>query len=110
MPRVYAYHVTPCLPPRLHCLNKLSLNLRWSWHHPTIELFRALDRDLWEETRHNPWLLLGRIEQKRLVELSADEAFLAQWDALEGPRPEPECGPIGWRGHSAGIRRQYFNA
>ena len=80
MPRVHAYHVTPRLPARLECLHKLSLNLRWSWHHPTIELFRTLDSDLWEETGHNPRLILGRIDQKRLAELCGDEAFLAQMD------------------------------
>jgi starch phosphorylase len=95
MPRVYAYHVTPCLPLRLHCLNKLSLNLRWSWHHPTIELFRTLDPDLWEETGHNPRLVLGRIEQKRLVEVSADEAFLAQMDRASADLDEYVAG-VGW--------------
>ncbi len=43
-------------------------------------LFRAIDRDLWEETGHNPRLMLGRINQKRLEELETDEAFLAQMD------------------------------
>ena len=82
MPRVYSYHVTPSLPARLRCLHEISLNLRWSWDHPTIELFRTLDRDLWEETGHNPRLMLGRIDQKRLAELETDEAFLAQLDRV----------------------------
>jgi len=80
MARVYSYHVSPCLPARLQCLNDLSLNLRWSWDHPTIELFRRLDGDLWEDTGHNPRLILGWISQKRLAELESDEAFLAHMD------------------------------
>lgn len=80
MPRVYSFHVSPKLPGRLRCLNELSLNLRWSWHHPTIELFRSIDPDLWEETGHNPRWMLGRVDQKRLEELALDEAFLAQMD------------------------------
>ncbi|WP_321471665.1 alpha-glucan family phosphorylase [uncultured Paludibaculum sp.] len=80
MPRVYSFHVSPKLPERLRCLNELSLNLRWSWHHPTIELFRSIDPDLWEETGHNPRWMLGRVNQKRLAELELDEAFLAQMD------------------------------
>ena len=64
------------------CLNDLSLNLRWSWDHPTIELFRRLDSDLWEQTNHNPWLMLARIDQKRLAEAEADEAFLAHMDRV----------------------------
>jgi hypothetical protein len=31
-----------------------------------------------------------------------------EWDALEGPRSEPQRGPARCRGVSAGIRRHYF--
>jgi starch phosphorylase len=86
MPKVHQFHVSPCLSERLCCLNDLSLNLRWSWDHPTIELFRRLDSDLWEQTNHNPWLMLGRVDQRRLAEVETDEAFLAHmdrvWDSL----------------------------
>jgi starch phosphorylase len=82
MPRVYRFEVSPRLPARLQRLHEVALNLRWSWDHPTIELFRSLDRDLWEETGHNPRLMLGRIDQKRLSELEVDEAFLAQLDRV----------------------------
>jgi len=113
MPRVHAYRVTPHLPPRLQCLHKLSLNLRWSWHHPTIELFRALDPDLWEETGHNPRLALGRIEQKRLAELCDDEAFLAQMDRESADLDEYLAGS-GWfataHPEANGIRIAYFSA
>jgi len=95
MPRVYTYHVSPCLPPRLQCLNELSLNLRWSWDHPTIELFRRLDGDLWEETGHNPRLMLGQIDQKRLTELESDETFLAQMDRVWANLVEYLAG-TGW--------------
>jgi starch phosphorylase len=97
----------------LHCLNKLSLNLRWSWHHPTIELFRTLDPDLWEGTGHNPRLVLGRIEQKRLVELSADEAFLAQMDRACADLDEYLTG-VGWfkaaHPEAKDLRIAYFSA
>jgi starch phosphorylase len=66
----------------LQALNELSLNLRWAWDHPTIELFRRLDPDLWEETGHNPRLMLGKINQTRLAELESDETFLAQMDRV----------------------------
>lgn len=42
-----------------------------------MELFRRLDSDLWEATGHNPVLLLGTIEQSKLEEAAADDAFLA---------------------------------
>jgi glycogen phosphorylase len=113
MPRVHAYHVIPRLPARLQCLHKLSLNLRWSWHHPTIELFRALDSDLWEECGHNPRLLLGRIDQRRLIELSVDEAFLAQMDR-ESANLDQYMDASGWfagaHPEATGIRIAYFSA
>jgi starch phosphorylase len=113
MPRVHAYRVSPSLPVRLQCLHKLSLNLRWSWHHPTIELFRRLDPDLWEETGHNPRLILGRIDQKRLAELCGDEAFLAQLDRASADLDEYLAG-AGWfaaaHPEAMEIRIAYFSA
>jgi starch phosphorylase len=97
----------------LQCLDKLSLNLRWAWHHPTVELFRTLDPDLWEETRHNPRLVLGRIDQGRLAELSGDEAFLAQMDRAYADLEE-YLASAGWftsaHPEATGIRIAYFSA
>ena len=113
MPRVHAYHVTPNLPPRLQCLHKLSLNLRWSWNHPAIELFRTLDPDLWEQTGHNPRLILGRIDQRRLSELCVDEAFLAQMDRAAADLDEYLAG-AGWfaaaHPEAMAVRIAYFSA
>ena len=113
MPRIYSYHVSPSLPARLQNLNELSLNLRWSWDHPTIELFRSLDRDLWEETGHNPRLMLGRTSQRRFAELETDEAFLAQMDRVWGSL-DSYLGSVGWfaRAHpeAVGLRVAYFSA
>jgi starch phosphorylase len=113
MPRVYSFHVSPSLPARLQCLNELSLNLRWSWNHPTIELFRGIDPDLWEDTGHNPRLMLGRINQRRLTELAADEAFLAQMDRCAESLKDYLAGK-GWfpvaHPEAAGLSVAYFSA
>ena len=113
MPKVHTYHVSPCLSERLCCLNDLSLNLRWSWDHPTIELFRRLDSDLWEQTNHNPWLMLGRIDQKRLAEVESDEAFLAHMDRVWANLHDYLKGN-GWfrRAHpeAEGLSIAYFSA
>ena len=45
---VKTFHVRPALPKRLQALDELAYNLRWSWDHDTINLFRRLDRSLWE--------------------------------------------------------------
>lgn len=74
--------VTPQLPERLERLIELAYNLRWSWDHDTINLFRRLDRELWEQTEHNPVLMLGIIQQEKLQAAAADEAFLAHLDRV----------------------------
>jgi starch phosphorylase len=70
-------NVVPNLPEPLRRLQELAYNLRWAWDHDTIALFRRLDRDLWEETNHNPIALLGQISQERLEEACNDPAFMA---------------------------------
>jgi starch phosphorylase len=79
---VKTFHVRPALPDRLQALEELAYNLRWSWDHETIGLFRRLDRDLWEEAGHNPVLMLGSISQDRLHDAAQDEAFLAHMDRV----------------------------
>ncbi|MGI5916880.1 MAG: alpha-glucan family phosphorylase, partial [Anaerolineae bacterium] len=71
------FTVVPSLPPRLSPLSDLAYNLWWSWNWDVIDLFRRLDRDLWEETGHNPVLMLGVIPQDRLEEAAEDEGFFA---------------------------------
>jgi starch phosphorylase len=71
--------VVPNLPPALKRLTDLAYNLRWAWDQDTIALFRRLDRDLWEETGHNPIRLLGTIGQSTLDALISDPAFMAHY-------------------------------
>ncbi len=70
-------NVVPDLPESLKRLQELAYNLRWAWNHDTIDLFRRLDRDLWEDTGHNPVWMLGLVSQERLQEASKDPAFMA---------------------------------
>lgn len=80
MQPIRTFNVTPSLPPRLEPLRKLAYNLHWDWNTETKDLFRRLDTDLWESSRHNPVLMLGNISQQRLLEVAEDEGFLAQMD------------------------------
>lgn len=83
MPRtLHTYTVIPSLPERLSPLKELAYNLRWSWDHPTRDLFRAIDEDLWESSGHNPAKLLGLTDQKRYEELASHPAFLGQLDEV----------------------------
>ncbi len=74
--------VVPNLPPSLERLYELAYNLRWSWDHETIALFRRLDRDLWEETGRNPVWMLGRLSQEQINAAAEDEAFMVHLDRV----------------------------
>ncbi|CAM5742095.1 alpha-glucan family phosphorylase [Mycolicibacterium aubagnense] len=66
------------LPERLAALERLSINLRWSWHKPTQELFAEIDPALWEQVGADPVALLGAVSPARLDELAADEDFVGR--------------------------------
>jgi len=69
--------VRPSLPEPLQPLLLIAYNLRWSWDHAAIDLFRRFDRDLWEKADRNPVRLLGIIDQALLEAAAKDESFLA---------------------------------
>ncbi|MBM3318261.1 MAG: alpha-glucan family phosphorylase, partial [Candidatus Eisenbacteria bacterium] len=75
--RIHPFEVTPALPGNLEPLREIAVNLRWSWDHESIELFRRISKGLWEEAGHNPVRMLGAVDQGRLDQLSRDEGFLA---------------------------------
>jgi len=78
------FNVNPKIPESLKDLRELAFNFYWCWNHETIELFRRLDRDLWDKAAHNPILFLGSIEQGKLEEASNDEAFIAHLERVKG--------------------------
>ncbi|KOS54187.1 alpha-glucan family phosphorylase [Rhodococcus rhodochrous] len=69
------------LPQRLAGLGPLAVNLRWSWHTPTQDLFASIDPGLWRRVEQDPVRMLGEVPPARLDALAADEQFLARLDA-----------------------------
>ena len=80
MKPIGTFSVIPSLPVPIERLRNIAYNLRWAWSHDGIDLFRRLDRDLWETSGHNPVLMLGTIKQEKLEAVSRDDAFLAHLD------------------------------
>jgi glycogen phosphorylase len=78
----HTFRVIPSLPGKLERLRDLAHNLWWAWNHEAIDLFRRLDRDLWESTRHNPVLMLGTIRQERLEQAAEDDGFMSHFDRV----------------------------
>jgi starch phosphorylase len=82
MKPIRTFTVVPSLPPELEPLREIAYNLWWSWDHEAIELFRRLDRSLWDTTNHNPVLMLGTIRQALLRAAAADRGFLAHMERV----------------------------
>jgi starch phosphorylase len=92
------------LPAALAPLGDLVLNLRWSWHPQTRDLFADVDPEVWQTSGGDPVKLLGEVSRERLDELAADRTFLDRlteaardlheyltadrwYQSLEGDRP-----------------------
>lgn len=79
MPKSFeTFRIKATLPDELKPLHELAYNLRWTWDHEAIELFRRLDRGLWDSTYHNPVKMLGTVTQERLSHIVADDGFMDQ--------------------------------
>lgn len=96
------YRVIPKIPEKLGDLKRIAENTWWSWNKKAIDLFRSMDQDLWETTHHNPTLLLGRINQTRLEELSEDPVFLAELEEVSGQMNEYLARPTWFQKHHPG--------
>jgi starch phosphorylase len=114
MKPVHTFTVIPKLPTSLERLRELAYNLRWSWNHDTIALFRRLDSDLWETSGHNPVRMLGILDQKQLEEAAADESFLAHFERVINDYNAYMENKSSWfrktHGHSDGPLIAYFSA
>jgi len=86
------FTVRAVLPDSLVGLEELALNLRWSWHPETTDLFAAMDADLWRECEGDPVRMLGEISAERLAELANDDGF------------------VGWVAHAVGELHAYLGS
>jgi len=93
---VHTFSVVPSLPQPVESLRDIAHNLRWCWSHESVELFRRLDRDLWETCGHNPVLLLGSIEQEKLNQAADDDAFLAHLQRVRSSLEHYLAGESTW--------------
>jgi starch phosphorylase len=69
------------LPAPLAELHTLAMNLRWTWHPATQDLFQAVDPDVWRQVDADPLRLLDEVPAATLDRLAEDPDFLARIDA-----------------------------
>ncbi len=81
------------LPQPLAPLHDLMLNLRWSWHPPTVELFESIDPAGWAASGGDPVAMLSSMGPAQLAALATNGDFLRRLDAavadLRGYLGEP---------------------
>jgi glycogen phosphorylase len=75
------FTVRVTLPPPLAPLHDLMLNLRWSWHQPTVDLFESIDPAGWAASGGDPVAMLSSMGPAQLAALAANEGFLRRLDA-----------------------------
>ncbi len=75
------FTVRPGLPAPLAELHTLAMNLRWTWHPGTQDLFEAVDPDVWRQVDADPLRLLAEVPAATLDRLATDADFLARIDA-----------------------------
>jgi starch phosphorylase len=75
------FTVRLALPEPLAPLAELVMNLRWSWHPRSLDLFRSVDPRTWDAVGQDPVRLLGEVSPERLAALAEDKAFLGELEA-----------------------------
>lgn len=69
--------VVPELPDEIKQLKDLANNLYFSWNPEARQLFRTIDRELWQSVNHNPVKFLREVQQKKLEKYAEDPEYLS---------------------------------
>ena len=101
MRAIRRFIVQPVLPTPLRPLAELARNLRWSWHEETIEVFRAVDPDLWLSTGGDPLKMLSQVGAERLEALAGDRRFVRNLDLAHADLQDYLSGERWYQGWAA---------
>ncbi|MFD7904115.1 alpha-glucan family phosphorylase [Kitasatospora sp. NPDC059747] len=102
MKAIRRFTVRTVLPEQLQPLHELALNLRWSWHPETRDLFRSVDPEVWAATGEDPVRLLGEVPAARLAALAADRRFLRRLGDLADDLRDYLAGPRWYQAQEGG--------
>ena len=108
------YSGLPPLPERLSRLEKLAIDLWWTWNSVAREVFRRLDYPLWRATAHNPARMLWTISRETIEAAAADPEFLALYDRAIAALDDARAARNTWYATTfpqpAGQTVAYFSA
>src|SRR4051812_5511137 len=106
------FTVRAALPEPLAPLSQLVMNLRWSWHAETRDLFEALDPELWRACKGDPVKVLGEVSAERLAQLARDRKFVRRMQDVVDDLHEYLTAPHWYQslGEDAPATIAYFSA
>jgi glycogen phosphorylase len=87
------FTVRTVLPEPLAPLRDLMLNLRWSWHSETANLFASIDPEAWTASGGDPVAMLSALQPARLAALASDQEFLGRLRGCARDLDEYLTGP-----------------
>ena len=70
------------LPAELKCLDELAHNMWWAWNYEARDMWKSLDKDLYEEVGHNPVMLLDRLSYERKEEIVKDKSIMERVNSV----------------------------
>ena len=70
------------LPAELKCLDELAHNMWWAWNYEARDMWKSLDKDLYEEVGHNPVMLLDRLSYECKEAIVKDKAIMERVKAV----------------------------
>src|ERR1700685_4137257 len=91
----------------------MARNFWWVWQPDAVDVFRRLDRKLWEDVYHNPIKLLGQVSQARLAEVVDDDGVMAHINRVYAQFKQHLAEPGWYKGAHAdqpNLHVAYFSA
>jgi glycogen phosphorylase len=86
------------------------LNLRWSWHPATVELFESIDPAGWAASGGDPVAMLSSMRPGQLAALAANEDFLRRLNAVLADLRGYASEPRWYQSDAAAVSRALPNA
>src|SRR3990172_5085532 len=70
------------LPRRINRLANLAYNMWWAWNPEGLNVFRTINKRVWDEVGHNPVVFLRKVERSQLNAVANDAFYLELYDRV----------------------------
>ena len=70
------------LPERIGRLNELAYNLWWAWNPDALNLFKKLNKNLWDHVQHNPIVMLQQTPVLQLKQAAEEKEYTEFYDRV----------------------------